>query len=427
MLLRLIVSIMLSALAWCAATAQDQAPPAWTPELMMKIKAVGNVQVSPDGKQVAFTVKQAVVDGNRSEYLTHIYLAPTDGSHVVPLTTGDKSCDDPQWSPDGKWIAFLSSRSGRKNLWLVEPTGGPPTQLTDVRTAVSSYRWAPDGRSIAFVAKDAPTAEEIEALRAKNDAKVVDLNPKMNRLYVIPVTTPPKLQTEPRLLTKENRSIGGGLMRLGRAPFDWSPDGSLLVYAHVKTPAANDWTTADLAVVELATGTVRSLVATPAAESQPHFSPDGKWIAYVSGDQPPSWAGKGRIHIISVSGGTPRALADTADDFGRYSELLGWSADGTAVYYVEAAGTSLRVLAMPLDGPPRVLNSGAGMSLGGVALNTNRTHFGYGWETVDRPPEVMVAAADHFRPVQVSRIHQEFIAPLLGKTELVHWQGKDGL
>ena len=98
--------------------------PGWTPSLMMKVKRIGSVQASPDGKQVAYTVRHAVMAGDKSEYLTHIHLAGADGLKSVQLTHGEKSCDDPQWSPDGRVIAFVSNRTGKKNIWLIRPDGG---------------------------------------------------------------------------------------------------------------------------------------------------------------------------------------------------------------------------------------------------------------------------------------------------------------
>src|ERR1051326_2999009 len=100
--------------------AEPDKPLAWTPEQMMKVKRIGSVQVSPDGKQAAYTVRQAVMEADTSEYLTHLSLASADGTQVLQLTQGDKSCDEPQWSPDGKWIAFVSSRGGKKNLWAID-------------------------------------------------------------------------------------------------------------------------------------------------------------------------------------------------------------------------------------------------------------------------------------------------------------------
>src|SRR5262249_48973846 len=124
----------------------------WTPELMMRLKHAGSVQVSPDGKRVAFTVKDAVTDGDQSEYLTHIHLANTDGSEPLQLTQGTRSCDNPQWSPDGSVIAFTSTRAGKRDIWLIRPRGGEAQQLTSVKTAVGSFKWAPDGKAIAYTA-----------------------------------------------------------------------------------------------------------------------------------------------------------------------------------------------------------------------------------------------------------------------------------
>src|SRR5262249_18424936 len=116
----------------------------WTPATAMKVKPVGGVQVSPDGKRVAFTVRQPVMDGDRSEDLTQIHLVNADGSEHVQLTRDDKSSDNPQWAPDGEWIAFTSTRSGKNNIWLIRPKGGEAQRLSDVPTGVSSFKWSPD-------------------------------------------------------------------------------------------------------------------------------------------------------------------------------------------------------------------------------------------------------------------------------------------
>src|SRR5882724_3887082 len=85
----------------------------WTPELAMQVKRVSHVRVSPDGKRVAFVVAHAVMEPEKSEWLSHIYLAASDENNVVQLTQGEKSDTSPEWSPDGQWIAFLSARGGK--------------------------------------------------------------------------------------------------------------------------------------------------------------------------------------------------------------------------------------------------------------------------------------------------------------------------
>ena len=85
----------------------------WTPELAMQVKRVSHVRVSPDGKRVVFVVAQAMMESEKSEWLSHIYVAASDGTGMVQLTQGEKSATFPEWSPDGQWIAFLSARGSQ--------------------------------------------------------------------------------------------------------------------------------------------------------------------------------------------------------------------------------------------------------------------------------------------------------------------------
>lgn len=426
-LFMVLISTFLAAVAGSQLPAAEPTQPGgWTPELAMQVKRIGSVQVSPDGKQTAFTVRTSVMEDDKSEYLTHIYLSTTEGTAAAQLTQGDKSCDDPQWSPDGAWIAFVTGRVGKKNLWLIRPAGGEAQQLTACRADITSFRWAPDGRSIAFTATDAPSAEEERRERGRDDARVVDDNFKYQRLFVTAVPAPPMLQTETKCLAMGNfHVVSDG--RPGRAAFDWSPDGKSIVYTRTQTTSQDNWPSADLSVVEIATGESRPLVWNGAAATSPLYSPDGQQIVYLASDTPATWAGKKSIHVIAAAGGTSRPLADTWDAGGRYTELVGWSADGSQIYFTEAHGTNLQLLALPLQGQPVEISRDAGMSLGGVCLNLRRTHFGFGWETLDRAPEAFVSPVERFAPVAVSHVQGELPQLACGPTEVIRWKSKDGL
>src|SRR6185295_5280981 len=110
----------------------QEAPKAWTPAESMNVKTVADVQPSPDGHRVVFTVTTAVMTADKSEMLTHVWVANADGTEARPFTSGDKSNSNPQWTPDGKWILFTSKRAEHQNLWRIRADGGEAEQLTDL-------------------------------------------------------------------------------------------------------------------------------------------------------------------------------------------------------------------------------------------------------------------------------------------------------
>jgi Tol biopolymer transport system component len=300
-----------------AVSAQTNAPTAWTPDLQIKTRTVGTPRVSPDGKRVVYTISEAVMTADRSEFVTQLWLATTDGKENFQLTFNDKSSGNPKWSPDGNWIAFTSNRKDNKNnLYLLSLRGGEAEPITDVKTGISNFEWSPDGKWIAFAMTDAKTEDEEKNDKAKNDFRWVDENLKMSRLYVIPLQKDANGKREPRKLTTENYNVGS---------FDWSPDGTRIVFDHTRTPVANDWTTGDVSIVEVATTKATVFANTPAAESSPVYSPDGKWIAMNVSDNPPSWAASGLIEIFPAAGGPAKALTGSFD---AQPNVTGWSADG---------------------------------------------------------------------------------------------------
>src|SRR4029079_11091528 len=95
----------------------------WSPEQCLKLKNITSVRVSPDGNKVVYTVREAVMTDDRSEYVNQVWLCNGDGGNPIQLTKGDKNSSNPKWSPDGKWIAFTSSRDSKTNLYVL-PVGG---------------------------------------------------------------------------------------------------------------------------------------------------------------------------------------------------------------------------------------------------------------------------------------------------------------
>ncbi len=396
-------------------TAQTSAPTVWTPELQIKTRTVGTPRVSPDGKRVVYTVSDAVMTADRSEYVTQLWLATSDGKETFQLTFNEKSSSNPKWSPDGNWIAFLSNRKDNKNnVYLLPLRGGEAEPLTDAKTAVSNFEWSPDGKSIAFTMTDAKSEDEEKNDKAKNDFRWVDENLKMSRLYVIFLQKDANGKREPRKLTSENYNVGS---------FDWAPDGTRLVFDHTKSSVANDWTTGDVSIVEVGTAKAAIFANTTAAESSPLYSPDGKWIAITVSDNPPSWTGSGLIEVFPAAGGQPKALTASYD---AQPSITGWSADGKRVYFNEAKGTSTQLYSLDVASNRIEEIKTTPAVLGGINLNRTGTMLGFVRQTSDTPADAFVSAVSTFAPVQVSHANNDVKLPPVGKTEVIHWTSKDG-
>ena len=407
------LALVCSSLTRARALADE--PKAWTPELSMKLKSIGVVRVSPDGKRVAYVVTQAVMTPEKSEYLSQIYMANADGSDAVQLTFAEKSSTNPQWSPDSQWLAFTSSRAGKNNLYVLRAAGGEAEQLTDVKGSVSGFEWSPDGQAIAFSQTDPASEAEEKGSKGKDDWRWVDENAKHTRLYLIPVAKDAQGKREPRKLTSSDYNI---------AEFNWSPDGKAIAFSHTKTSVANDWTTADLSVVDVASGKAQVLLSSPAAESDPIYSRDGKWIALTISDNPPRWGGGGLINVIPATGGAPKALAVSFDE---QPDLIGWAEDGKQLYFTEARGTTTRIYAVNLDTNAITEFNKGDHAYGTITVNRTGTAFGFAMQATDKPAEAYVSRADRFAPVQVSRANAELAKLPVGKTEVVGWKSRDGL
>lgn len=393
---------------------QSSSAVGWTPELSMEVKGIGGVRVSPDAKKVTYTVSEAVMTPERSEYVTQIWVANTDGGDRMRLTFADKSSDNPQWSPDGRIVAFTSSRGGKNNLYVLRLIGGEAEQITDVKTGILSFAWAPDGKRIAFTMRDQPTDDEEKAAKGKDDSRWVDEDVKLTRLFLVNLEKDANGKRETKKLTGDYNIEGD---------FDWSPGGTTIAFTRTKMPKADYWTTADILTVNVASNEVKTLAATSAAESGPLYSPDGKQITFIVTDDPPRWAGYRRISIIPASGGSAKLLAETYD---AQPGVIDWSADGKRIYFSETRGTVTRLCAIDIaSNAISELNKGIEV-IGALSLNRSREMLGFTLQSSDRASEAFVTSINNFAPVQVSRANAALPNLSLGRTEVVRWKSADG-
>jgi dipeptidyl aminopeptidase/acylaminoacyl peptidase len=406
------LATVLTLLVLFTATATAQT---WEPELQLKLKAAGAPQASPDGKRVVYTVNEAVMTADKSEFVSQIWLANIATKQNTQLTFGEKSSTNPKWSPDGNWITFTSNRKDNRNqLYLLSMNGGEAEPLTDGKSGVANFEWSPDGRSIAFTMTDPKTEDEEKNDKGKNDFRWVDENVKVARLYVLAIQKDANGKREPRKLTTANYHV---------EDFNWSGDGSRIAFSHVKSPVVNDWPTSDVDIVEVASGNVSVLANSPAAESSPLYSHDGKSIAIIATDNPPSWPGAGFIQIFPASGGQPKTLA-TSFDAG--PDVAGWSSDNKKLYFSEPKGTGTQIYVVDVAANRIEEIKTTPAVIGALSLNNSGNTFAFVRQTSDTPGDVFVASLPDFNPVQITTVNADIKLPPVGRTEVITWKSKDG-
>ncbi|NNM33078.1 MAG: hypothetical protein HKO53_08425, partial [Gemmatimonadetes bacterium] len=154
-------TVALLLLSTAPAATQESEELRWTPEKSMEFKAVSQTAISPDGERVAYVVRVPVMEGEKSEYLSHVWLTGADGTGNVQFTRGEHSATSPAFSPDGEWLAFTSRRGNgsdpdgpQNQVWVISVHGGEAFAATDAEAGVGAFRWSPDGSRIAYLMRD---------------------------------------------------------------------------------------------------------------------------------------------------------------------------------------------------------------------------------------------------------------------------------
>ena len=412
----LFITLILSSMCSIAQTA-------WTPEGMMKYRNITDTDISPDGKYIAYVVSDAVMEGEKSEYNSQIWIAATDGAFNVQYTRGEKSAMAPQFSPDGQKVAFLSNREGDKmQVFMMRLMGGEPEQITTEKSGVSSFKWSPDGTKIGLVMKDPDTEEEEKQKKEKRDVILVDQNYKYNHIYSVNLS---EKEYPVQRITKGDFHVNS---------FDWSPDNSTIVFSHSPNPTINSgFIESDISTVPADSGAVQALVIRPGVDANPTFSPDGKKIAFETHGGRPEAVGLSDISVVAATGGTPQKLMQTPD---RNANLLAWSADGTEVFVSETNRTSRTMYAIPASPSVALENNievaispltSAEGNAGSFSFSTSGNQMAYVFEKPNTPEEVYVANKEGGEPKAVSSVNADYEAGEYATSEVIRWKSKDGM
>ena len=321
------------------------------------MRDVADPQLSPDGAWAAYTVTR--IDTATDKRNADVWMARTDGSQNLRITTSPSSENKPRFSPDGKYLSFVSSRGeddgGDAQLWLLNRAGGEAEKVTKLRGSVSDYVWAPDGKRIALIIRDADPDSLSAAQKTKKKTAppiVIDrfqfkqdidgyLNKQRQHLYVFDVVTRKLVNLTPGVYDEYLPA--------------WSPDGKQLVFSSKRGPDPDRHNNFDLFLIDAQAGaTARSLTTNEVPDSAPNYgsrpawSPDGKTIAFVQGGPKEQLVyALHQLMAVPVSGGTPRALTAGLD---RNTTKPQWAHDGKSLYFLLEDDRAVSLARVPARG-----------------------------------------------------------------------------
>jgi dipeptidyl aminopeptidase/acylaminoacyl peptidase len=381
----------------------------------MKFKSIRETAISHDGSLIAYVVREPVMEEDKSEYLEHIWVVSADGKENIQYTRGDVSATSPAFSPDGRYLAFLSKRSEKTAIWMMHVRGGEAEQVTDDEGNVSSFKWSPDGSRIGFVMADPETEEEEKRKEEKRDVILVDQNFHYNHIYTVMTERDDEGSRKTQRVTKGKFHV---------TAFDWSPDGKTIVFAFSPDPRLNqNFINRDISTVPAVGGEPAPLVARAGVDGTPLYSPDGKWIAFTSHGGTPEPVGLDDVYVVPSGGGSPERLAETPD---RSSRLVGWSNDSERIYLTETVRTSTHVIALPRDGAPaRQVSTGEGV-IRNVSLSPAAGRLAFTFEKTETPAEVHISSVSTFGAKQLTEINRNVPKPPMGRTDLIRWESTGG-
>jgi dipeptidyl aminopeptidase/acylaminoacyl peptidase len=395
------------------------------------VREVRDPQRSPDGKWVAYTVSRAIRETDRND--TDIWMVSWDGREQIQVTSTPEVESTPRWSPDGRHMAFLSSRLGSKlaQVWLLNRAGGEAVKITDVKGKVTDYVWSPNSRQMVLVVKE-PDPRDADAGKEPEKQPdgtiktpkpiVIDryyfkadvdgyLRGERSHLYVFDLDSKEALPLTPGTFDEDSPA--------------WSPDGKRIAFIRRHGDGDVDRSpNRDLFVTETcACGPPERLTSTTAEESgRPAWSPDGKSIAYLLGDEL-KWSAydQHQLMVIPADGGEPRALTAALD---RPVGTPSWSGDGTSLTFTVVDDRAQYLASTPTAGG-RVEKLNDGRVVVESPSPGSDGAFAVLASTASTLPEVH--AVENGRLRKLTRHNDEWLAGrLLGTTEDFTSTSKDG-
>jgi dipeptidyl aminopeptidase/acylaminoacyl peptidase len=426
--------------------------PPITIEDRFRIREVRDSQLSPDAQWVAYSVRTLSLKDDKNE--ERIWMVPFVGGQAIPMTSEGVSSSHPRWSPDGKYLAFLSARSedetnsgktegSKTQVWLLNRAGGEAQRLTDTPQDVDDFVWSPDSRRLCLILRD-PSPEELDAAKDRskdNDASGAreskEKKHKTQKPWVID-----RLQfkvDEIGYLDRRRTHLyvfdlsSKSLVQVTGGDYDdsqpgWSPDGKQLAFTSNRSADPDRNYDNDIWVVSADNADngahLTQVTANPGDDNSPAWSPDGKWIAYVTQIEPKlfEYATK-HLAVSPAGGGDAKVLTGALD---RNVSDIRFSVDSSSIYFIADDDGTQNLCRIAVTGGEVTRPIGGRVMLYSYSLAKNGD-IAAQIDKMDRPSEIYALPASGGGLTRITHTNDAVISQLrIAPGEYVHFKSKDG-
>jgi len=374
------------------------------------------------------------MDANRN--VTNIWMVSTTGGAPQQLTQSGHD-SSPVWSPDGKTIAFLSSRGGDSQVYLLSLEGGEAQRLTKLSTGADIAKWSPDGKTIAFTSsvypdcKDDDCNSKRDAEKEKNKVKAHVAEHLLYRhwthwnegkrahLFVVPADG----SAAPRDLTAGANYDVPPDERGGPNDINFSPDSKEICFTAVTDKMEAISTNGDLFTVPVAGGEIKRITTQPGFDGEPVYSPDGKYVAYHAQLTPEYEADRWRVMLYDRRTGKTENLTESFD---RSADELAWSADSKRIYFTAENETQKPIYDMAaLAGvQPRIVTDGYNSA---ISFSRDGKLVAFERSSLTMPAEIFVTSTEGFSAREVTHYNDAILASLeMNPPETFWFDGAEG-
>ena len=402
-------------------------------EDLAAIHRIGGPQLSPDGKWLAYDVSTPDLAANKS--FSGVYVIPSAGGTPKLISDAKHQDNGPAWSPDGKTIAYVSNRDGGAHqIYLYDVAAGTSRKVSDLAGGAGSVKWSPDGSGLVAVSdiypdcgvdpgciKEKTTAEAAVPTKARVLTGLMYRHwkawqePTRSHILYVPLGGGTPRDLTPGAFDAPPFSVGGG------DEFDVSPDGKELVFAQDRSAHPEVSTNADLFVVPIAGGEAKQITTRTGADTSPHYSPDGRWIAYRSQARAGYESDLWELWLYDRTSGTAHRVGA---DFPNWVESVTWAPDSKTLFVIAPSDGRDVLYEVTLDGKFSPID-GFG-STSAVAVSNDRLTLYCARSGLTGPTEIY---AVNKRTSAVQRLTHENDALLtslrIGMTRDVSWTGAD--